>query len=157
MKISENDKNTAFAVLALAAIAVALYAIFLAEPADIAKPDIEAFVNTASLSPKIGLLMDARGADTDTARLIYQCGTNLASGALYGSHIVETYGCDDTGCISTSSAQNGSTKLTYEQAKKKLRDIPYIGVALGKPKTLFFEKHVEIYLDKSFNGSCKIG
>lgn len=156
MKLSEKSKQAAFALLALCAAAVALYALLFSEPAD--KPsDLEGFVASVVSSPSIGLFMDARGASQATAKTLYQCGTDIAGGKLFGSHQVETYGCDDSGCLSTSSSGNGSTKLTYEQAKRKLRGLPYVAVMAGKPSTLFFERHIEIRLDNSFNGTCRIG
>ncbi len=156
MKISEKDKQAAFALLVLSAAAFIAYALFIAEPAD--KPaSLEAFVASAAASPKIGLFLDGRGASGQTVILIGQCGTDLASGRLLGSHVVETYGCDDNGCISTSSAGNGSSKMTYEQVRKKLREVPYVEISAGTPSTLFFERHMEIRLDEGYNASCRIG
>ena len=156
MKISEKDKQAAFALLILAAAAVVAYALIFATPPD--KPSsLDGFVANAANYDNISLFMDARGADTATARKIYQCGTDLAAGQLFGSHLVETYGCDDSGCISASSSQNGSARLTYESARLMLRGQPYVEIKQGSPQTLFFENHMEIYLDSSFNGTCKIG
>ena len=137
-------------------MAVAAYVLFFAQPSD--QPStLEGFVANAANSSQLGLFMDARGTDSATARVLYQCGTDLASGKLFGSHIVETYGCDDTGCLHTSSAANGSDNLTYGQSLSKLRSIPYVEVAQGSQRTLFFAHHMEIYLDSGFNGSCRIG
>jgi hypothetical protein len=156
MKISERDKQAAFALLVLLAAAVAAYALFFAEPAE-KQSDLEGFVASAAASPKIGLFMDGREASAQEVISIGQCGTDLASGRLFGSHVVETYGCDNAGCISTSSEGNGSAKLTYEQARRKLREMPYVAISAGKPSTLFFERHIEIRLDASYNASCRLG
>lgn len=153
---SERDRNALFALLVIAALAAAAYVLFFVQQTD--RPStLEGFVSNAANSSQLGLFMDARGADFATARVLYQCGTDLAGGKLFGSHIVETYGCDDTSCLHTSSTGNGSEGLTYDQTLSKLRSIPYVEVAQGSPRTLFFERHMEIYLDSSFNGSCRIG
>ncbi len=156
MKISEKDKQAAFALLLIAAAAVVAYAVFFAEAPD-SPSTIEGFVANAAARNNLGLFMDARGTDAPTARKIFQCGTDLAAGKFFGSHTVETFGCDDTGCLSASSAANGSSRLTYEQARGQLRNQPYVEVKAGAPSTLFFENHVEISLDGSFNGTCRIG
>lgn len=154
--LSERDRTAIFALLIIAAAAAGAYALLSSRPSD--QPStLDAFVAGAANSSQLGLFMDARGTDAATARVLYQCGTDLAGGKLFGSHTVETYGCDDTGCLHTSSAANGSDNPTYEQALSSLRSMPYVEVAQGSPKTLFFEHHIEIYLDGSFNGSCRIG
>ena len=154
--LPERDRNALFALLALAAVAVAAYALLSAKPAD--QPStLDAFVANAANSSQLGLFMDARGANATTARALYQCGTDLAGGKLFGSHIVETYGCDDTGCLHTSSAANGSDTPTYKQALASLGSMPYVEVEPGSPRTLFFANRIEIYIDGSFNGSCRIG
>ncbi|MEM4348698.1 MAG: hypothetical protein QXN37_03955 [Candidatus Anstonellaceae archaeon] len=154
MKISEKDKQIAFALLVLTAALVALYAIFFFEPYQ-KETNLEEFLQKAYASEKIALFLDARGTDEETARKIYQCATDLASGKFVGTKTVETYGCDDSQCIYMGSG--GTKHLTYEQVRQSLRDLLYIRVSAGAPSTKAFENRLEIKLDSNYSGGCKIG
>jgi hypothetical protein len=154
--IKENDRRALFALLAVIAVALVAYAVFFYEPAD-TPSDIDTFVAKAMASDRVGLFLDARGADVDSARIVFQCGVDIAGGQLFGSKTLSTYACDDKECVAVNSAQNGSSTLTYDQVKKGLRTMPYIAIKSGTPDTKFFANHAEISVDESFGGSCRLG
>jgi len=156
IKLSEGDRQAGFALLALAALALVAYVLFFAPPAD-PLSDMDTFVGRVLGANSVALLMDARGASQDSARIVFQCGVDIAGGSLFGSKTVTTYACDNDGCISANSASNGSSTLTYETVQKKLRETPYVVVRYGVPSTLFYLNHAEITIDESFNASCKMG
>ena len=156
IKLSERDRQAAFALLAILAAGLAAYAIFIAEPPDPAA-DIDTFVGNVLASQNVALFFDMRNTPPEAASKIYQCGVDIAGGSLFGSKTVSTYACDDSECMAVNSAQNGSSRLTYEQVKKSLRGVPYILVKGGTPSTLFFTSHAEITVDESFNSNCKLG
>ena len=105
----------------------------------------------------VALLMDARGASQESARMVFQCGVDIAGGSLFGPKTVTSYACDNDGCISANSASNGSNTLTYDTVRKKLAGTPYVLVRAGAPSTKFFLNHAEITLDETFNASCRMG
>ncbi|MEM4555072.1 MAG: hypothetical protein QXT25_04460 [Candidatus Anstonellaceae archaeon] len=154
MKISEKAKQIAFVLLVLAASLIAVYAIFFFEPQQ-KEVSMEEFLQKAHAADKIALFLDARGTDDETARKIYQCATDLASGRFLGTKTVETYGCDDSQCIYMGS--QGTKHLTYEQLKQSLRGMLYIRVSAGAPSTKAFENRLEIKLDSNYTVGCKIG
>jgi len=156
IKLSERDRQAGFALLAIAAVALAAYVLFFTPPAD-TPSDIDTFVGRVLGANSVALLMDARGASQDSARIVFQCGVDIAGGQLFGSKTVTTYACDNDGCISANSASNGSNTLTYETVQKKLRETPYVVVRYGAPSTKFYLNHAEITIDESFNASCKMG
>ena len=156
IKLSERDRRAGFVLLALLALGLVAYVLFLAPPSD-TPSDMDTFVGRVLGSSNVALLMDARGASQDSARVVFQCGVDIAGGKLYGSKTVTTYACDDSGCISANSASNGSNTLTYEQVQKKLASTPYVLVRAGTPSTKFFYNHAEITIDQTFNQSCKLG
>ncbi|MFA6327940.1 MAG: hypothetical protein WCY41_00675 [Candidatus Micrarchaeia archaeon] len=156
IKLSERDRRAGVALLAIAAIALVAYVAFFMPPAD--KPsDMDTFVGRVLGASNVSLLMDARGASQESAKIVFQCGVDIVGGQLFGSKTITTYACDDSGCISANSASNGSNTLTYDTVQKKLREAPYIVVRSGAPSTQFFENHAEIDVDESFNASCKLG
>lgn len=156
IKLSESDRQAGFALLAVAAIALVAYVVFLAPPSD-TPSDMDTFVGRVLGAPSVSLFFDMRNTPPEAASKIYQCGVDIAGGSLFGSKKVTTYACDNSGCISANSASNGSTTLTYDQVQKKLLEAPYILVQGGTPSTKFFLHHAEITVDESFNSSCKLG
>jgi hypothetical protein len=156
IKISERDRQAGFALLALLAVALVAYAVFLSPPAD-TPSDMDTFVGRVLGAPSVSLFFDMRDTPPSDVSRIYQCGVDIAGGKLFGSKTVTTYACDDKGCISANSASNGSSTLTYEQVQKKLSGSPYILVKGGAPSTKFFLNHAEITVDSSFTASCKLG
>jgi len=155
-RLSEGDRQAGFALLAIAAVALAAYALFFLPPTD-APSDMDTFVGKVLGSPTVSLFFDMRNTPPEAASKIYQCGVDIAGGKLFGSKVVTTYACDNSGCISANSASNGSSTLTYDTVQRKLRDAPYILVRGGAPSTAFFANHAEISIDESFNSSCKLG
>lgn len=156
IRLSERDRQAGMALLALLALALVAYVLFLAPPAD-TPSDMDTFVGRVLGASNVSLLMDARGASQESARIVFQCGVDIAGGSLFGSKTVATYACDSSGCISANSAHNGSSTLTYDQVQKSIRGAPYILVRSGEPSTKFFLNHAEITLDSTFNSSCKLG
>ncbi|MFA5929535.1 MAG: hypothetical protein WC861_01505 [Candidatus Micrarchaeia archaeon] len=156
IRLTERDRKAGFALLVVAAIALAAYVALFMPPSD--KPsDIDTFVGRVIGASNVSLLMDARGASQESARIVFQCGVDIAGGRLFGSKTVISYACDNGGCISVNSASNGSNTLTYDTVQRQLRGTPYVLVRAGAPSTAFFENHAEITLDESFNASCKLG
>lgn len=154
MKLSEKDRNAAFALLAVLAVAAVLY-VALSAPAD--KPaGWEEFVGSVGKAESVGLYLDARGADQATAIKIYQCGADmiLTGRQLFGAKAINSYACDASGCISASSASNATNRLTPEQVMASIGTRPYILIKKGAPSTRVFERHVEISIDESYTGSC---
>ena len=156
IKLSERDRQAGVALLAVLAIALAAYVLFLMPPAD-TPSDMDTFVGRVLGANSVSLFLDARGASQESSRIVFQCGVDIAGGKLFGSKTVTTYACDNDGCISVNSASNGSNTLTYDTVQKKLRESPYIVVRSGTPSTKFFYNHAEITIDESFNASCKMG
>ena len=156
IKLSERDRQAGFALLALLAVALVAYVVFLSPPADTLS-DMDTFVGRVLGAPAVSLFFDMRSAPPADVSRIYQCGVDIAGGSLFGSKTVTTYACDANGCISANSASNGSSTLTYEQVIKKLSGSPYILVRGGAPSTKFFLNHAEITVDGSFNASCRLG
>ena len=156
IKLTERDRQAGFALLAIAAIALAAYVLFLMPPSD-TPSDMDTFVGRVLGSDNVALLMDARGASQESSRIVFQCGVDIAGGRLFGSKTLTTYACDNDGCISVNSASNGSNTLTYDTVQKKLAGTPYVLVRAGAPSTKFFYNHAEITIDSTFNASCKMG
>ena len=154
--LKEGDRQAGFALLAVAAAALAAYALFFLPPAD-TPSDMDTFVGRVLGAPAVSLFFDMRNTPQGSASRIYQCGVDIAGGSLCGSKTVTTYACANDGCISANSASNGSNALTYDTVQKKLRETPYVLVRSGAPSTKFFLNHAEISVDESFNASCKMG
>ncbi|VVC00426.1 Uncharacterised protein [uncultured archaeon] len=156
VKISDKEKEIAFAILGVIAIAVGAYILFFAPPAD--RPSsIDGFYMAMANSSKAAIFLDARGLDAPSAQKVYQCGVDIVSGKLFGTKAVTTYACDNTGCLSANTAGNGTTTMTYEQVRHALPATPYAQISWGKPSTKFFERHMEITLDGTFNSTCRFG
>jgi len=156
IRLSDSDRKAGLALLALLAVALVAYVFLFAEPQD-APSDMDTFVGHVLSAQSVALFYDVRGASPDAATKVFQCGVDINSGSLFGSKQITTYACDDSGCISASSAANGSSTLTYDTVRKKLRGTPYILLRAGAPSTSFFANHAEIAIDSSFNSTCKLG
>jgi len=155
MKLQENDRKAAFALLALLAVAAAAYVTFFAAPAD-SPSDWQHFVSSVASAKETAVYMDARDADEAAARRIYQCGADiiLSGRELFGGRAVNVFACDDTGCFSATSSSNATNTLTPEQVMGRLRNQPYILIKKGAPDTKIFERHVEILMDETYSESC---
>ena len=156
IRLTGRDRQAGFALLAIFAVALAAYALFLSPPAD-QPSDMDTFVGRALGANSVSLFLDARGASQESSRIVFQCGVDIAGGRLFGSKEVTTYACDNDGCMSANSASNGSSTLTYDTVQKKLGGTLYVLVRAGAPSTKFFQNHAEITIDESFNSSCKLG
>lgn len=158
VKLSEKDKNSIFAALAIVALAAAAYALFLSEPAD-AKADGGEFIGLLAASDSAGILYDVRGADDAQTSAIYQCGVDLISQGLFAGKTLVNIGCDPDTCLSATSGVNGSSTLTYEQARKKLLGMPYFLIKPSEASGFeFYQRHMEIGIGKNLAGasSCSI-
>jgi hypothetical protein len=150
----------AFALLAICAILAAAYVLFLRAPSSAsapAKEGIDAFYNSVSKSDSVSVFFDLRGAEASSTGKVYQCGVDMVSGPLFGSRKVYSYACDDSGCISANSGSNSTGNLTYQQVLSSIQKGPYAILKYGAPSTKFYETHMEISVDESFNSSCRFG
>src|SRR3989338_5999812 len=117
MKLSERDRNAAFALLIVLAVGVIIY--------------------------------DVRGADQQQVTSAYQCGVDIISKGRFAGMALENIACDESGCLSASTEGNGTSQMTFEQAKRKLESIPYILIKTGEsPSYSFFQRHMEIVIGK---------
>jgi len=156
MKISDSQKNIAVAALALLAIAAIAYVLLPGTPQD--KPtDMDGFVARVYGLPSVSLFFDVRGADSESARVVYQCGVDMVGGKLFGPKTIDSYACDDSTCLYIGASAGSNETLTYEQVRSRLLSQPYVVIKPGAPATRFYENHMEIDVDKSFNQSCRIG
>ena len=152
MKLSENGRRGAFALLALLAVASAAYVVFFSAPQD-NPSDWQHFVSSVATSQEAAVYMDARGADEAITRMIYQCGADiiLSGRELFGGKTMNVFACDDTGCFSATSSSNATNTLTPEQVALKLRSQPYMLIKKGTPDTKVFEPHLEISIDNTYS------
>ncbi len=149
--LSEQNKQLLFAALAILAIGAAAYVFFLAEPPDNPSEDGRAFYYFVAGENKVGFLYDVRGADEKQISSIYQCGVDMISKGRFAGKTIFNIGCDENGCISTSSSANGSGSMDFEQAKRKLSGTPYFLVKPAETSAYkLFERHMEIYVGKDF-------
>lgn len=157
-RISERDRNAAFALLAIVALATAAYVFFLSEPYDPHSSDGSEFYSLLASAERVGLLYDVRGADDAQASAIYQCGVDMISKGRFVGKAQEFIACSSDGCLSAASTQNGSSRMTFEQAKKKVSQVPYILIKPGESGYQFFQRHMEIYIGKgnAGNATCDI-
>lgn len=153
INVSESQKQMLFALLAIAALGVAAYALFLSEPAD-NPADGSAFYYKLSESDKVSILYDVRGATDAQTSAIYQCGVDMISKGRFAGKTLYNIGCDSSGCVSASSAANGSDRLTFEQAKKRAATMPYFIIKQGDTSAYsFFERHMEITVGKDYSAT----
>ena len=153
-RISERDRNAAFALLAIVALAAAAYVLFLSEPYDPPSSDGREFYAGLTSASRVGLLYDVRGADDAQASAIYQCGVDMISKGRFVGKSQQILACDNSGCISSSPDTNGTNRLTFEQAKKKASQMPYILIKPGQSGYAFFQRHMEIYIGKGAEGNA---
>ncbi|MCX8175026.1 MAG: hypothetical protein N3E51_02370 [Candidatus Micrarchaeota archaeon] len=156
MALSEKDRQVAFALLALLSAAMAAY-VLLTLPAQDKEASVEEFASAVLSSKTAGILMDARGLSAQDARIVYQCGTDIASGSLFGMRRLQIIGCEsDEKCLSAFSDSNSTEKMTYFQARKALEKIPYIQIRKGNSPARFFERHAEIEIDEGYGRECRL-
>ena len=154
MKFSEKDKQAAFAVLALLALAVAAYAVFFADHPDPRSASGGEFYLSLVNSSTVGFLFDVRGAqDSAQAAAIYQCGVNIIGKGRFAGKTVQSIACDKSGCIASSSSGNGSRNMDFSEAQKQFAGIPYIQIMPGSGDPVFFLHHMEIYIPANITGN----
>jgi len=156
--LTDKDKNTLLAALAIVALAAAAYVLFLSEPSDSPSDGFE-FVGYLANAESAAFLYDTRGADDGQTQAIYQCGVDLISKGIVAGKNLVNIGCDADGCLSTTSTGNGSSSLTYEQAKKKVSPMPYILIKPAQQSSFsFYQRHMEIHIGKNITNasSCSI-
>ncbi|MCX6772425.1 MAG: hypothetical protein NTV88_01490 [Candidatus Micrarchaeota archaeon] len=153
MKLSEKDKTTAFAVLAIVALAVVAYVFFFSNAnatEDKAAADAKPFYSLLVNSSKVGVLYDVRGADDAQAQSIYQCGVNIISKGAFAGKDLQVIGCDANGCLSSNQGNNSSSQMNYQQALSSLSGKPYILIDGASESGLkYFQKHLQITLGKN--------
>ncbi len=156
INVTESQKQMLFGLLAIAALGIAAYVLFLSEPAD-NPADGSAFYYKLSASDKVGIVYDVRGATDKQTSAIYQCGVDMISKGRFAGKTLYNIGCDSGGCVSTSTETNGSYKLTFEQAKKKVSEMPYFIIKGGAESSYnFFERHMEILVGKDYNAAYNV-
>ncbi|MEM4634146.1 MAG: hypothetical protein QW275_03260 [Candidatus Anstonellaceae archaeon] len=155
--ISEKDRKAIFAVLALLAIALAAYVLLFQPNPDAPSQDGREFYFLLSNSDKVAFLYDVRDASEEQASAIYQCGVDIISKGRLAGKLVTNIGCSQEGCIAAKSEGNGTRRMGYEQALKEASSQPYFLIKAGEPGYKFFEKHMEITIGSTVEGStCDI-
>jgi len=155
LKLSEKDRQLLFAALVVAALGAAAYAFFLSTPED-KLSDGNEFYRLLSASGSAGFLYDVRGADQEQAQAIYQCGVDIISKGRLAGKALDNIACDETGCIAASTASNGTSRLTFEQAKRRLSSAPYIQIGPDAVSSYrFFQRHMEIYIGKNTGNATR--
>lgn len=151
MKLSEKDKKAAFAVLVVAAAAIAAYALLLMPKSDLPSDGSE-FYGMLQNSDRVGIFYDVRGAGPEQATAIYQCGVDIIGKGRFAQKKLEVVSCNEMECVTIKET------LGFEQAMKKLDGMPYILIKPGNGSYSFFQRHMEIYIpDGGFgNTSCDI-
>lgn len=155
--LSGRDRNALFAVLAVAALGAAAYVIFFSQPAD-NPADGSEFYARLTQADKVGFLYDVRGAQGDQVSAIYQCGVDMIGKGRFVGKEIENIGCEDGGCIGSITGMDGTSKVSYDEARRKLSSKPYILIKAGEPSYRFFERHMEISIGTGTPGnvSCDI-
>lgn len=155
MKLSEKDRIAWFALLVLLAIGGAAYLFIFSEPPD-SPSDGREFYYALRAADRVGILYDVRGGADAQVTAAYQCGVDIISKGRFVGKALENIACDQQGCLSASTAGNGTSRQTYEQAKKKLAVIPYILIKTGENSSYsFFQRHMEIVIGKNAGNSTK--
>jgi len=148
MKLSEKDRTTAFAVLAIVALAAVAYVFFFSN-ADSTASDAKPFYSLLINSDKVGILYDVRGTSDQQSQAIYQCGVNIISKGAFAGKELQVIGCDANGCLSSSQGTNSSSQMNYQSALSSLSGKPYILVDGDSESGLkYFQKHLQITLGK---------
>lgn len=155
--LSEESRNALFAVIALAAVLLAGYVLFLSPPPD-SPADGNEFYSRLVAADRVGFLYDVRGANAEQTSAIYQCGVDMISRGRFAGKALENIGCEDGGCIASSTDSNGTTRVSYEEARRMLSSMPYILIKAGEPSYQFFQRHMEITIgpENSGNVTCDI-
>jgi hypothetical protein len=145
--LSEADKRALFALLAVVALCAIAYAAFAASQQD-PPSDGSDFYLLLLDSQKVGLLYDARSPQSDAQQsAIYQCGIDMISKGRFAGKEVVNIGCDAAGCLYTTTGQNGSSRMPFSEAQKRLySEMPYILIKPGEGGYAFFKRHMEIYI-----------
>ncbi len=155
MKLSENGRIVWFALLALLAIGGAAFLFVFSEPSDLPSDGRE-FYYSLRAADKVGIIYDARGGTEAQITATYQCGVDIISKGRFAGKTLENIACDQQGCISASTTGNGTSRMTYEQARKKLASVPYILIKTGEDSSYqFFMRHMEIVIGKTVGNSTK--
>lgn len=144
--ISENDRNAIVAVLAILALAAAAYVVLFSTPQD-APADGSGFYQMLTGSNSVGLFYDVRGADQAQASAIYQCGVDIIGKGRFAQKNLTVVSCNEKECVSISET------LGFEQAQKKMENIPYVLIKPGESGYAFFQRHMEIYIGKNATGN----
>jgi len=122
-------------VLALIAAALIALAALVVVPAIFTKPEqpatLDEFVGAVKGSDRVALVMDVRGAPQPAARIIYQCGADLALSLGMSGKNVTAYVIDDAGCTAT-----GGRKPTSE-CLAAAAEMPYFTIAYGMQDTTY--------------------
>ncbi len=155
MKLSENDRKAGFALLVLAALGAAAYVFFLSEPADLPSDGRELYYLLKNAG-RAGILYDVRQGSEQQASAIYQCGVDIISKGRFAGIALENIACDESGCLSVSTERNGTSRMTYEQAKRKFSSIPYILIKPADSSSYqLFQRHMEISIGKNFTNASR--
>lgn len=155
MKLSENGRVAAFALLVLLAIGGAAYLFIFSEQPD-SPSDGREFYYALRAADKVGILYDVRGGTDAQATAAYQCGVDIISKGRFAGKEIENIACDDSGCLAASSSSNGSSTMSFEQARKRLASVPYLLIKTGElPSYGFFLRHMEIVIGKDAGNGTK--
>jgi hypothetical protein len=150
--LPETSRQILFAALVVLALALALIAFFL--PPQDSEADGSEFYLRLKNSPKVGFLFDTRGAEESQASAIYQCGVDIISRGRFANKTIEIIACSQEGCLSSSTDKNGTSKISFDEAVRRLSDIPYIAIKPGTPSYKFFQRHMEIMIGKDISGNA---
>jgi hypothetical protein len=157
--LSQRDRDALFALLAIAALGAAAYALFLSGQPDAPSPDGHEFYSLLIASQGATILYDVRGVEDDAQNSrIYQCGVDIISSGIFAGKSLYVIGCSEEGCLSMSGGSNGSNRMGIDQAKKEASSAPYILIKPGKSGYAFYQRHMEIMIASNLTEwtGCKI-
>jgi hypothetical protein len=155
LKLSENDRKAAFALLIILAVGASAYVFFIAGQQD-SPSDGQNFYYLLKGAEKAGILYDVRGAGRMQVTAAYQCGVDMISKGRFAGKTLENIACDESGCLSASTGTNGTNRMTYEQAIRKFAAEPYIIIKTGEKSSYeFFQRHMEITIGKNAGNETK--
>ncbi len=155
--LSGRDRNALFAALAVIALSATAYVLLFSAPQD-READGSEFYARLQTASAVGFLYDVRDAQGDQASAIYQCGVDIIGKGRFAGKTIDIAACDGSGCIYSSTSQNGTSRISYGEARAKISTVPYISIKAGEPAYKFFERHMEISLGENAAGnvSCDI-
>ena len=144
-------------MLVAVALFAASYVIFF-PPSPDNEADGSEFYARMAAADKVGLLYDARVAQGDQASAIYQCGVDMISKGRFVGKELENAACGQDGCIDSITGMNGTSRISFDEAQRRMSSKPYILIKAGAPSYKFFNRHMEISIgeDASGNVSCDI-